>query len=241
MTTACHSPRSGRGGRYAGITMVVVLAAALAVGVLMTRNPNSAAIPPVRVSASYPVSLHDGVVLAGKPGAPIIVDAYEDFLCPLCQLFESQHAEKIQQALNAGRITIRYHLVNLLADRSNPPGYSLKSASAGLCAAESGVYPSYHASLYGKQPEEGAAGYTVDQLVVLGRVLNAQGNFEQCVRSSTHEAQVEAQLAAAKNNQRLWQQTANGQRFGTPTVLVNGQFIPVLSPAGSTRLDQQIS
>jgi protein-disulfide isomerase len=244
VSAARRSSSGGQSGIYVGIAVIVVLVIVVAAGVLLTRNRNSApaaAIPPVRVSASYPVSLQDGVVVAGKPGAPTTVDAYEDFLCPVCGVFEATHAENIQQALNAGRITVRYHMLNLLASRSNPPGYSLQAANAGLCAANAGAFPSYHASLYGKQPEEGAAGYTVDQLVTLGQALGAAGTFEPCVRSGTHNAAVQAQLAAAESNQALVQQTANGPSFGTPTVMVNGKVIPVLSQAGSAQFDQLLS
>jgi protein-disulfide isomerase len=227
---------------YAGIVVVVVLAVVVVAGVLLTRSRDTqAVIPPVRVSATYPTGLQDGVVVAGKPGAPTTVDAYEDFLCPVCGAFESQHASNIQQALNAGRITVRYHMLNLLQDRSNPPGYSLQAANAGLCAAAAGVFPSYHASLYAKQPEEGAAGYTLDRLVALGRTLGAQNTFEPCVRSGTYDAPVKSQLTGAESNPVLSQQTASGPSFGTPAVLVNGKVIPVLTQAGSTQFDQLIS
>ncbi|MGH3784356.1 MAG: DsbA family protein [Pseudonocardiaceae bacterium] len=242
VSAARGSAGGGRGATYAGIAVIVVLAVVVAVGVLLTRSHNTeAAIPPARVSATYPSGLQDGVVVAGKPGAPTTVDAYEDFLCPVCDLFESQHSQNIQQALNAGRIIVRYHMLNLLETRSNPPGYSLQAANAGLCAAKAGVFPGYHTSLYGKQPEEGAAGYTVDQLVALGRALGAQGDFEQCVRSGAYDTQVKSQLAAAESNQVLLQQTANGPSFGTPTVLVNGKVIPVLTQAGSTQFNQLIN
>ncbi|MGH3546699.1 MAG: DsbA family protein [Pseudonocardiaceae bacterium] len=179
VSAARGSAGGGRGGIYAGIAVIVVLAVVVAVGMLLTRNRHTgAAIPPVRISASY---------------------------------------------------------------RSNPPGYSLQAANAGLCAAKAGVFPSYHASLYGKQPEEGAAGYTVDQLVALGRALGTQGNFEPCVRSATFDVQVKSQLASAETSQALSQQTANGPSFGTPTVPVNGKVIPVLTQAGSAQFDQEIS
>ncbi|HZD15646.1 MAG TPA: thioredoxin domain-containing protein [Pseudonocardiaceae bacterium] len=242
VSAARGSAGIGRGGTYAGIAVIVVLAVVVAVGVLLTRNRSTdTAIPPVQMSASYPVAVQDGVVVAGKPGAPTTVDAYEDFLCPVCDLFESQHAGNIQQALNTGRITVRYHMLNLLDDRSNPPGYSLQAANAGLCAANAGIFPSYHASLYGKQPQEGAAGYTLDQLVALGRALGAQGNFEPCVRSGTYNAQVKTQLAAAESNPAVSQQTPNGPSFGTPTVLINGKAIPVLTQTGSTQFNQLIN
>jgi protein-disulfide isomerase len=243
VSAARRSAGGGRGGMYAGITVIVVLVVVVAAGVLLTRSRNStpaAAIPPVQVSATYPTGLQDGVVVAGKPGARTTVDAYEDFLCPVCGAFESQHASNIQQALNASRITVRYHMLNLLTDRSNPPGYSLQAANAGLCAAAAGVFPSYHASLYAKQPQEGAAGYTLDQLVALGRRLGAQNTFEPCVRSGTYDAAVQAQLAAAERNPALSQQTASGPSFGTPTVLVNGKVIQVLTQVGSAQFDQLI-
>jgi protein-disulfide isomerase len=242
VVSAARRSGGGRGGVYAGIAVIVVLAVVVAIGVLASRGQHpAAAIPPVRVPASYPVDVRDGVVMAGAPGTAVTVDAYEDFLCPVCQEFESQHAAKIQQALTAGRITVRYHMLNLLEERSNPPGYSLRAANAGLCAAKAGVFPSYHASLYGKQPAEGTAGYTVDQLVALGGALGAGGNFESCTRSGSYDAQVKAQLSAAESNPVLVQQSASGPSFGTPTVLVNGKVIPVLSPAGSAQFDQLIS
>ncbi|MGH3843194.1 MAG: hypothetical protein ACRDS0_17375 [Pseudonocardiaceae bacterium] len=93
----------------------------------------------------------------------------------------------------------------------------------------------------GRQPEEGAAGYTVNQLVTLGRALGAPGNLEPCIRSGAHDAEVKAQLAGAVNNPALSHPSANGPSFGTPTVLVDGTAIPVLTPAGSAQFDQLIS
>ncbi|HET9257763.1 MAG TPA: thioredoxin domain-containing protein [Pseudonocardiaceae bacterium] len=240
--SAARGSGSGHAGMYAGIAVIVVLAVVVAIGVLASRSQHSAQpIPPVRVAAGYPVDVREGVVVAGAPGASITVDAYEDFLCPVCGEFESQHATKIQQALTAGRIIVRYHMLNLLQERSNPPGYSLQAASVGLCAAKAGVFPSYHASLYAKQPAEGAAGYTVDQLVTLGGALGAKGGFESCARSGTYDAAVKAQLSAAGSDPALVRQGPSGPSFGTPTVLVNGKVIEVLSPAGSAQFDQLIS
>lgn len=60
----------------------------------------------------------------------------------MCGLFESQHTDTIQQTLNARRITVRSHILNLLEGRSDPPGYSLQAANAGLCTAEAWGFPS---------------------------------------------------------------------------------------------------
>lgn len=244
VSAARGSAGGGRVGTYAGVAVIVVLAVVVGLGVLASRGRNSppaVAIPPVRVFASYPVQVRGGVVVAGVPGAATTVDAYEDFLCPVCDGFEAQHAATIRRALSAGRISVHYHMLNLLEDRSNPPGYSLQAANAGLCAAQAGVFPSYHASLYAKQPQEGGPGYTLDQLIALGHALGAGSPFESCARSGVYDAQVRAQLSTAESSQALVQQGANGSSFGTPTVLVNGKLISVLSPAGSAQFDQLIS
>lgn len=230
-------PSRSRTGLLVGIAVIVVLAVIVAVGVILTRKDTSptAQIPVQRVSVGYPATVQGGVVVAGTPGASTTVDAYEDFLCPVCGVFEAQHAAKIEQALGAGRITVRYHVLNLLDRSSNPPGYSLAAANAGLCAADAGIFPSYHASLYAAQPREGLAGYTADQLVALGRDLGAPAGFEQCVRTGAHNADVQAQLAGADAALQ-----SQGGFQGTPTVLVNGKSVSVLTPDGSAQFDQLI-
>lgn len=223
------------------VVVVVVLAVVVVIGVLVNRSKSSSAssgpIPPVRVAASYPVSLANGVVTAGKPGAAATVDAWEDFLCPICGNFEAAYAGEIQDALTAGRLDVRYHVVNLLDRNSNPNGYSLLAANAALCAADAGVFPSYHASLYGKQPKEGEAGYTVDQLVALGQQLGAKGSFESCVRSGAHDAEAKAQLDRAADVPALQVRdasgavghTADGRPVfrGTPSVVADGKLVNI--------------
>lgn len=220
-----------------GVGVVVVLAVVVAIGVVLTSRDSTPteAIPAQRIDATYPVSVQNGVVVAGAPNAPVTVDAYEDFLCPVCGLFEAQHGEKIVQALNAGRITVRYHMLNLLDRSSNPAGYSLTAANAGLCAADAGIFPSMHASLFASQPKEGGSGYTVAQLVALGHALGAPAGFDQCVGSATHDDQVKANLAGA--DAAL---ASQGGFQGTPTVLVNGGFVNVLTPDGATQFDTLI-
>jgi protein-disulfide isomerase len=215
---------------------------ALLVGVIMVGAAVSgrsltapASVPVVRIVASYPVDAEGGVVVAGKPAAPTVVDVYEDFLCPACGLFEARHRATIEQALDDGRIVVRYHPVNLLDELSRPPGYSLEAANAAICAAEARVYPSYHASLFAAQPKEGGTGYPQEALASLGGELGAGGGFEQCVRSGAHDGQVLANLAGADAALR----SLGGFR-GTPTVLVNETPVDVLGEQGSARFDRMI-
>ena len=47
----------------------------------------------------------------------------------------------------------------------------MDSANAGLCAADAGMFPAYHKSLFGDQPEEGSRGWDDQQLAKLGTDL----------------------------------------------------------------------
>jgi protein-disulfide isomerase len=219
---------------------MLVIAAAVIGGVLWQRSRS--APPPVTAqpaSSAYPVRLDGPVVIAGADTAKLTVDVYEDFLCPACGAFEKRDAAKIEQALAAGTLRVRYHVVNLLDDSSNPPGYSLDAGSAALCAADAGAFPGYHASLFANQPREGGRGHTLDQLVQLGHDLGiSSGSFDACVRGGTHRGDVRAQLDAAMADASLRRPSnGGGQYFGTPTVVVAGKIVDL---SHSTWLDDAL-
>jgi protein-disulfide isomerase len=210
------------------VAVVLLLGAAVLGGVLWQRSRSSLAdAAPKSVDASYPARVDNGTVLAGADSAKATIDVYEDFLCPACGNFEQRDADKINNALVAGTLKVRYHIINLLDEQSNPAGYSLDSGAAALCAADAGAFPSYHASLYGNQPKEGGRGYSLDQLVKLGHDLGiTDPAFDGCVRNRTHADAVRAQLAAATSDPALRRPRSGGsQVFGTPTVAVAGKVV----------------
>jgi protein-disulfide isomerase len=227
------TPPAGGGNRRGiavALAVVILLVAAVAAGVLWQRSrsgPGPAQATPV--AAEYPVALADGVVMAGKDSAGVTVDIYEDFLCPACGEFEKRDGAAIEDALAAGTVQVRYHIVNILDDLSNPPGYSTDAANAALCAAEAGEFPGYHASLFGSQPREGGRGYTDDQLVQLGRDLGiTSAGFESCVRTGSHDGDVRAQEQAATSSESLRRSFPDGRRgFATPTVVVDGKIVDI--------------
>lgn len=225
--TKARGAGSSRGPRIAAVVTVVIVAVAVFGGIFLfggsggTAAP-AAPIPPTRVAATYPTSVQNGVVVAGPAaGAPHTLDVYEDALCPACRQFETQAGEPITAALEAGRLQVRYHLVNLLEDRSRPAGYSTAAGNAIICAAENGAFPSVHASLYAAQPEENAAGYTTDQLVALGQQLGAGPGYAACVQNGTHSAAVAQNLQQAATDPAL---QATPGSFGTPTLVLDGRL-----------------
>lgn len=216
--------RKGGGNRTLIAGVVAVLLVALVVGVgmyLQSRGEGPQGVPVTQAAADYPVRVADGgLLIAGDPAARVTIDVYEDFLCPGCGQFEAVYGEQIEQAMAAGRAVVRYHPVAILDELSDPVGYSTEAANAAICAAEVGIFPDFHASLFAAQPAEGGAGYSTEALVALGRELGAGEEFAACVRQGAHDGDV------AALTQRAIEQAPSGERgFGTPTVTVGGQLV----------------
>jgi protein-disulfide isomerase len=217
-----------------GVVVVVVIAAAVIVGVLVQQHRTSTAaqtvIPALTVPGStrYPATVDkaDATVLVGQPTAKITLDAYEDFLCPICGQFEAANFTGIEQQLEAGRIQVRYHMINLLDSRSDPPGYSTMAANTALAVATAAPdkFVDFHYSLYQKQPEENGTGWTQAQLSNLANRLGVSGSaFDDVVNGRTYDKQVQTNLTNAENDQALWQTNSDGSKgFGTPTIVYDG-------------------
>lgn len=242
---AARRAKSARNKMIAGIVVVVVIAVAVVVGVIVTNNQKNKTADVAIPSKSVPVpgdvtAKRDGAtVLLGKDTAKVTVDVYEDFLCPVCGKFESTYSAQMQQHVNDGTLRVRYHLVNLLKDRSDPPGYSTDAANAALCVAESdpSKFVNFHASLYGTQPEEGARGYDNGQLTKLGQDLGVTSpSFASCVSNGTYAKAVSDEYQKASSTPYL-QQDVGGQRgFGTPTVAVGQNVVDWQDPDWLTKL-----
>jgi protein-disulfide isomerase len=202
------------------VTTVVVLAVVVTAVVVWLARSSGDTQP---VAASYAVTADGTVVTAGQAGAPVTVDVYEDYLCPVCERFENRYGDELTAALNAGEVKVNYHAIAILDDRTNPPGYSTLAANASLCAVPAGIWPAYHQRLYADQPAEGSGGMTAAQLTSIGTELGAGPAFGQCVAANGNAAAIGAATEAAAANPAL---QTNGQ-FGTPTVAVGGRKIDI--------------
>lgn len=200
---------------FIAVAVLAVVALVVGVTVLLTRDTGEPVVP------TYTATAEGGVVTAGS--GPTVVDVYSDYLCPACERFEERYGEELTTALNNGQITVRYHGVAILDERSDPPGYSTRAANAALCSVPAGIFPTYHQRLFDEQPSESGAGLSDEQLVALGTELGAGGDFASCVTGAVHAEAVAAETEAAVTNPAL--QTNGG--FGTPTVTLNGALVDV--------------
>lgn len=221
-----------------GIVVVAVLAVVIG-GVVFTQRAGgtpdpstpAGAVPISRAGAQFPTTVDGGTVVAGR-AASHTLDVWEDALCPACQSFEARGGARIAKVVAQGKLRVRYHLVNMLDQRSTPAGYSTLGGNALLCGAENGIFPDLHVSLYTAQPEEGGTAYTADQLVDLGTRLGAGPGYADCVRSGKHAQAVAANFATAAKDPALRQPRTGS--FGTPALVLDGKM---LTP-GDDRLDR---
>ncbi|MEV6877612.1 thioredoxin domain-containing protein [Amycolatopsis sp. NPDC051128] len=223
-----------------GIGAVVVVAALVIGGVIWTisdkNKTEGQVIDPSQGSSALTPEVtqkRDGVVVTvGKTGAKASIDVYADFLCPICGKFEEQYKAGIEQAINDGKLQVRYHMVPLLNEKSSPPGYSLDSANAALAAADAGKFLQFHDALFANQPEEGKRGYDKAQLVELGKNVGiTDPAFARTVNAGTYDQQLNAAFQQIENDPKLAQDFGGGQSgFGTPTVTSNGTIVSWQDP-----------
>jgi protein-disulfide isomerase len=144
------------------------------------------------------------------------VDIYLDYLCPVCKQYEQSTQSTLDDLVSKKKIALTYHPIAILSDRTNPPGYSTRAGSAAGCASDAGKFLEYTKALYSKQPEEGSAGLTDDELVSIGTGIGlSDSTFGACVRAEKYSDWMahNTDAAAARNIN------------GTPTILVNGKQV----------------
>ena len=207
--------------------LVVVLMSLIGIGVQSNRAKIQGDLTATNASVSNGVAV-------GKASAPVTVDVFEDFQCPICEQFEQTTGKDIADKVKAGQIQVRYHPMAFLDSASSGNRYSSRAANAALCASDVSVadFSKYHDILYGKdsngqqvQPTEGSHGRTNTQLLDYAKQAGIKGNdlttFQSCMSGELHKALV----AAITDN------ASQRGVTGTPTVMVNGKKLGTVTKA----------
>ena len=159
-----------------------------------------------------------GIVVGG---GPVTVDVYEDFICPACGQFERTSGATLDQLVTDGKVRVVYHPIAIL-DRYSTTEYSTRSANASGCAADGGKFREYAKVLFERQPPEGGAGLSDDELITIGASVGLDpGGFGSCVRADTYTSWT-AHITDAATQRGV---------TGTPTVLVAGAPVQASSAA----------
>ncbi|MFG1913840.1 DsbA family protein [Micromonospora sp. NPDC048898] len=185
---------------------VVVLVVAGVVGWVVWSNQRSDTFttPPGANAAGT------GIVTGG---GPVTVDVYEDFICPACHQFEQTSGATLDQLVADNKAKVVYHPVAYL-NRFSTTDYSTRSSAASGCAAAGGKFREYAKALFAKQPPEGSAGLSNDELIDIGAGVGLdRGSFGGCVKDGTYRTWTD----------HVTDEASRSKVTGTPTIMVNGQ------------------
>jgi protein-disulfide isomerase len=191
--------RRERRRRTIGVTaaVLVVLALILGIGYALqsSRDTTGASgATPQGVVGTYAVPV-------GQASAPVKVEIYEDFMCPICGEFEAASGPWLAQYADQGKVYVNYHVISILDRFSNGTEYSTRSANAAAAVLDvSGpaAFKKFHDLLYRHQPQEGSDGLSDQQLIDYAVQAGAprdkvttpikQRAFEQWVKNATDAA-----------------------------------------------------
>ncbi|WP_200211159.1 DsbA family protein [Micromonospora coerulea] len=202
---------------WTSVAAVVVLVIAGLIGwsVFRSQQSDSFTAPP---GANDPGT---GIVIGG---GPVTIDLYEDYLCPACKQFQDTSGATINQLVSEGKAKVVFHPVAYL-NRFSTTEYSSRSSAASGCAAKGGKFKEFTDVLFAKQPAEGSAGLSDDELIDIGAGVGLdKGDFGSCVREGTYRSWTE----------HVTDEASRAGVTGTPTIKVNGKDVEDRSPQGIT-------
>jgi protein-disulfide isomerase/uncharacterized membrane protein YphA (DoxX/SURF4 family) len=200
----------------AGTVVLLLLITLIGAGVQSSRAKISADVDTANATAATGVKV-------GNQQAPVLVDVYEDFQCPICNTLEQGGlTTDLAAKVKATTVKVNYHVMSFLDSLSNGNKYSSRAANAGYCAADQSpaAFSKFHDILYGKnadggnnQPAENSNGRPDSQLIAWGKEAGiTSADFSTCVTSNQHKDLVAGVTEAASKR------GVNG----TPTVFVAG-------------------
>lgn len=199
--------------------VVAVLAVIAVVGILIASKKNS---HPVTASSTPPNVTSTNGINVGAASAPVLVDLYEDFRCPVCETFEKSTGSLVNTLVKQDKIKLQYHLLSFIDDNlgaSKGGNYSKRTANALACtAADPAKVQALHAAFYASQPTEAVTPpNNAGILTVAATAGLSSPQFASCVTNDTYKNWVlQTQDKADKRGVT-----------GTPTVLVNGKILDV--------------
>ncbi|MEV2242583.1 thioredoxin domain-containing protein [Micromonospora sp. NPDC049891] len=155
---------------------------------------------------------------------PVTIDIYEDYLCPACKQFEQTSGATIEQLINDGKVRVVYHPVAFL-NRYSTTDYSTRSSAASGCAAEGGKFTEFGKALFERQPPEGGAGLSDDELIDIGAEVGLDRDaFGSCVRDGKYRSWTK----------HVTDEAGRAKVTGTPSILVDGEPVREWTPENIT-------
>ncbi len=186
-----------------------VAAAAIVVLGLVFINLTTAPRTPIA-----PAKTSAGRVL-GSADAPVTIDLYSDFQCPICRRAELMLKSLAAKFIDTGKAKVVYHNFAFIGNES------VRAAQAAECANDQGQFWTYATHLFDNQTGENVGAFSDANLKRFAQELKLDtAAFDACLDSNKHAALIQ---------QELEQGRALGIK-ATPSFFLNGQFIEGLLP-----------
>jgi len=147
---------------------------------------------------------------------------YQDYQCPICQLFEVPNSSQLKTWAESGLATIEIHPISFL-DGQSRNNYSSRATNAAFCVANSQPekFFAVNSALYANQPEEQTAGPSDSDLksTLSGAGVNMNAEMNTCIDQKRYAKFIENRTAEALSKPAV---TGTEIPTGTPFILVNG-------------------
>jgi len=174
-----------------------------------------------------------GVALNTTPNVPV-VEIWEDFQCPACQLLEKTNGAGIEQLATEGKIQLIWRPTTFLDGKLGNDS-SVRASAAWGCAVDAGKTKEYHDAIFANAPATEGDGYPEALLLSLGGTVGLTGaeldTFTSCVNGGTY------QPWALNSTQKFY----DANIPGTPLVKINGTEIDAALAADPAKFAQAVA
>lgn len=195
---ATQPPRNRKPWILAGVAalFVVVLVVVLVIWLLPDPSPPANAVK---------LQVLDDGVSVGAADAPTTLDIFNEPICPKCAEFIRSNSNDLVSAIDDKKITVHYHLLNFLNDKSSSGDYSTRALAASLCVASANdpkLYTDFYAGLFASnfQPKEsGSTDPSDSELADLAASVGASGSIKICITSGQKLGEAKTKAANASD------------------------------------------
>lgn len=204
---------------------VAIVAIVVAIIIFNENRARSAPVAQPDVPAEW---INRNIV--GSPDAPVVVQLWEDFLCPSCQSFAATIKPQLFESyVKTGKVRVEYHYFPL---QQHEPGATM-TALAAECAADQGMFWPYHDRVFQmvRSGQQGAAQFDDLMSYATGMDMD-EGQFRTCLSGQEHRDTVSNSFAQAQQLQLQF----------TPSVIVGDTVLQDYSfPTLSAEIDRQLA
>jgi protein-disulfide isomerase len=149
----------------------------------------------------------------GDPQAPVIVEVFSDFQCPMCKVFADETETQIATNYVANEDVYYIYRHYPFIDNAVAGKESDQAANASMCAREQDRFWDYHDILFANWDGENQGSFNDKRLIAFAETLGLDmDQFEECFSANTYKDEIDADISKANQLNVT----------GTPTVFVNG-------------------